>query len=613
MAGINFTVGVDGSQYFSGMKNMEATGKSTAKAIQDAFGAKLKSVLSLTAIEEGVRRTGEWAAEIDRASKSLGVTREQLQTIQLIASKTGTSQDAIVGMFDNINKARDEALKGNHELIQSFQRVGVTYDDLLNKTKQGLFSEVLGKVNPNDKNEMMRTSIHNITGTPEGIIAGFKGGMGGQSFEAIQSAGLKSGAVIKEEEVQGIAAQWAGIITSLKDAGAQLIPVAGMLLDLAKVFTDALGGTTEFLKNSIDMTLSLIKGDWAKIGEGYGKIADQSGYLFFGALKATTSLVDMFTNFVSKIPVIGKKLGKSDLTQSARDWEEIYTEKIKGNPETARRFGALGELAGTIGTAGSLSVAGEKAGGIVGKIRSNKVDSASLLQEAYKKVGVKKISKERAFYRSDDRRGRTGMKPSVFEEGGEYFMVTGYDWMPELRSKLKQTMDDRIAGKITMAEESKLISQAFGDINILRKNAVKRAQEQLAFYKDRITNKYKTLGSGFGLIGSVGDIMGTAGRLVAIAQEERDKVMKTSTAAGEARPIFPMWGAAGMGGAPITGGGMLKLGGMFGSGDNKIVKLNIEMVKLLNMIQVNTSPYARAGGGYVVPQTNNMGGASGGL
>jgi hypothetical protein len=605
MAGINFTVGLDGSNFFGGLKNMEAAGKQTAKAIQDAFGQKLKSVLSITAIEEGVRRTGEWAAEIDRASKSLGVTREQLQTIQLIASKTGTSQDAIVGMFDNINKARDEALKGNHELIQSFQRVGITYDDLIRKTKPALFSEVLSKVNPNDKNEMMRTSIHNITGTPEGVIAGFKGGMGGQSFEKIQEAGLKSGAVINEEEVQGIAAQWAAVLTSIKDAGAQLIPVAGILLDLTKLLADGLGGLFEWVSTGLDIVFNMIKGDWNKVGEGFEHI----GLLLFdftlGVVKSVTMLIDLITNWLSKIPVIGKKFAKTDLTKKITEAQEILGE-VSGRPETVRRAGAVGELFGTAYTAGSFGRASKAVGTTIGRGVGG-ISAKEAAAQSLEKMGLKEVTAQEGSYISQTPTdlGRVFPLPGVTKIEGKYYKMDS-----DLRMKRRAIRTQEMIGK------------SLGDAEMIGKARVNKGSFRIEIQKavadsskiiEAGAAKGGAIGAGIGSIFGMTDLMATAGRLTAMAEEERKKTLASSTVAGEARPIFPMWGAAGMGGAPVTGGGMLKLGGMFGSGDNKIVKLNIEMVKLLNMIQVNTSPYARAGGGYVVPKTNNMGGASGGL
>lgn len=609
MAGINFTVGVDGSQYFSGMKNMEATGKSTAKAIQDAFGAKLKSVLSLTAIEEGVRRTGEWAAEIDRASKSLGVTREQLQTIQLIASKTGTSQDAIVGMFDNINKARDEALKGNHELIQSFQRVGVTYDDLLNKTKQGLFSEVLGKANPNSKNEMMRTSIHNITGTPEGVLRGFQAGMGGQSFEAIQAVGLKSGAVIKEEEVQGIAAQWAQVITSLKDAGAQLIPIAGVLLDITKLLADGLGGIAEFIKLSFDAVIKFLQGDWSGVGKAFDGIGKLMFSFTFGVAKAIAMLIDLVWNFIRKIPGLSKLMPEIATAAELREQEKDYNSDFNISKETARRGGAAGEIAGMVGSTGAISAVSKVAGKAIGNV-TGRVSGLAAEEAILKEAGLTRVSsKEATGIKHTPEGDRIGIKPGYIVAEGRHYKMS-YAMIAERNARSRKMME----GGATMnrVDLMKLVEETTQKTMEFHKGISKslRAADVASESGNIFGAK---VGSRIGAVGVGGDIAGVFGRLYAAAQEERKNAMRGSTAAGEARPILPMWGAAGMGGAPATGGGMLKLGGMFGSGDNKIVKLNIEMVKLLNMIQVNTSPYAKAGGGYVVPQTNNMGGASGGL
>ena len=102
---IQFSMGLDNRQYLGALKQSQRETDNVSKKMQEAFGTKLKQLLTFTAVEEGVRRTAEWAAELNRASKALGVTAEQLQTLQHIGSKTGTGESAMISLFENIQKS----------------------------------------------------------------------------------------------------------------------------------------------------------------------------------------------------------------------------------------------------------------------------------------------------------------------------------------------------------------------------------------------------------------------------------------------------------------------------------------------------------------------------
>ena len=119
---IRYTIDLDATRWNSGKSTVIAGTKDISKAMQDAFGQKLKSLITFTAIEEATRRTAEWAQEITQTSKALGITAEQLQTLNIIASKTGTNQSAVIDMFTHVKDAAEAALSGNAEMIASFSK-----------------------------------------------------------------------------------------------------------------------------------------------------------------------------------------------------------------------------------------------------------------------------------------------------------------------------------------------------------------------------------------------------------------------------------------------------------------------------------------------------------
>src|SRR5690242_9998151 len=118
--GVNFTINADGSKAVANINAVQGAMDGLANTVKGELAQKLKLIFSAAAIEEAARRTGEWAQKLDQTSRSLGISAEALQTLQLIAAKANAPEDAIIGMFENIDKARQEALKGNADLQASF-------------------------------------------------------------------------------------------------------------------------------------------------------------------------------------------------------------------------------------------------------------------------------------------------------------------------------------------------------------------------------------------------------------------------------------------------------------------------------------------------------------
>ena len=168
--GIEYRIGVDGSSGMSALSSLESKMKQVGNTAKSELAQKLKTVFTVTAIEEAVRRTADWAQQIEQTSKQLGISAEALQALQVIAAKTGLPTDAITGMFENIAKAREEALAGNKDLIVSFQNLGVSLKELQTTTKSQLFSDVMKGIPDNVQNSQnyIRQSAADVTGnTPE--------------------------------------------------------------------------------------------------------------------------------------------------------------------------------------------------------------------------------------------------------------------------------------------------------------------------------------------------------------------------------------------------------------------------------------------------------------
>jgi hypothetical protein len=169
---IRYTIGVDGSNAVSGIKDIQDQTIQTGKVIEDVFGRKLKQVISVVAIEQAAQKTGEWPQAIEQTAKHLGTTAEQLQTLNHIASQTGNAESDVQGLFSNIQAGALAALQGNSELITSFKTLGISIGDIRSMNSSQLFDKVMkntAAMGPDVRklDVVHRQAIDNITGTPE--------------------------------------------------------------------------------------------------------------------------------------------------------------------------------------------------------------------------------------------------------------------------------------------------------------------------------------------------------------------------------------------------------------------------------------------------------------
>jgi len=243
------------------MQNARGETTATGKLIEEVFGRKLKQVISVVAIEQATQRTAEWAQQINQASKNLGTTAEQLQTLNHIASATGVADSAVTGLFDNIQKSAQDAIKGNGDLIASFNKLGMSVGDLMSMTNADIFSKVIANIPKNIRttsDQYMRQSVQHITGTPENTLMSIQAGYNTTPGADLTGKGtnLKNqGAIAGEDNIQELSAVWAQFMTSIKESGTLLLPLAGILVSIAKTLVDAFNGVADIIKNILTLNL----------------------------------------------------------------------------------------------------------------------------------------------------------------------------------------------------------------------------------------------------------------------------------------------------------------------------------------------------------------------
>lgn len=385
---IDWKVGVDGSQGISALTQLQAKMKDVGNTARSELSQKLKTVFEVAAIEEAVRRTAQWAQEIQQTSKQLGVSAEALQTLQTIANKTGLPQDAVTGMFENITRARDQALAGNTDLIISFQNLGVSIRDLQTLTKSELFGKFLkGLPAGNIQNAAMylRQSVAQTTGnTPENYINEVTN-QTKRDFVGYMKAQEESGAVLSEGTISQLSATWTDILQQFREMGNTLKPAAGFLLGIVDTFVTALSGIAQALKNGKDILVGILTGNIGKVKSGGMDLKGLGDNATYGVAKAFTSLTDMISrgawgvistgmgisghlpgktgktfrdvhNYINDELLDPDKNKNNSITSYIQRAQDIDNKKFGYSANTIRRGEAMGVAASILGPGGITKI-----------------------------------------------------------------------------------------------------------------------------------------------------------------------------------------------------------------------------------------------------------------
>lgn len=569
ISGIRFTIDADNTKAIAGIRQVMNIAKDAGREIQNAFGQKLKQTLSITAIEEGVRRTAEWAAQIDKTSKALDISRESLQALQKIGSRAGVGEDTITSMFENINKARKEAINGNQEMIRSFARLGVTFQDLRSMKPTELFSKTMEKMDVTSNDSFVKKAIEDVAGTSPSIIGSIQNQMGGKSFVDTSKQMVEEGETRPEGEVSSIAQMWNNTIEDLKELGLSMAPIVEIILGIFRMLVNTLGAVFDVINSLGSILMGIVTLDGDKIKKAFMDLFGLFANLGYGLGKFVTGMIEL-------IPGV-KKLGMTKWIQGVQDEANagagISKRIVKHGEGAGEMVGTLagGELLGAVGRTG------------VGNAAINKITN------------------------------KMGIRANAYKAG-------------EQRWQRISSGDQQRLNPELLKNEMKIMKKADKEMGI--KNAdYSEMEDQIAYYSKKMGNETEFEVGGVSakptnfqrsIIKNMKtlNMLSSAGPMAALnvgaGVMEAQKARKSAYSINEKVPGSTIYsgGLSGMG--DIGGSTNLKIGGMFGQSTNKLIKLNVDMVTLLGVIKDNTSIFAKnnqllAGG------SNNFGGVSGGL
>ena len=114
--------------------------KTAAKWGTAIVGGATAAVGGLIAV---TNQTAEYADEIDKLSERTGINREELQRWKYAASQSGADIGKLETGVKKLSDVMDDAINGNEKTQEAFTKLGISLDDLKNKSQEDIFSAVM--------------------------------------------------------------------------------------------------------------------------------------------------------------------------------------------------------------------------------------------------------------------------------------------------------------------------------------------------------------------------------------------------------------------------------------------------------------------------------------
>ena len=117
--------------------NMVGTAAKWGAAIVAGAGVAVGGMLALT------NQTAAYADEIDKLSERTGINREELQRWRYAAGQSGADIGKLEVGVKKLSDVMAGAITGNKTATESFRRLGISVDDLKNKSQEQIFEQVM--------------------------------------------------------------------------------------------------------------------------------------------------------------------------------------------------------------------------------------------------------------------------------------------------------------------------------------------------------------------------------------------------------------------------------------------------------------------------------------
>jgi len=132
-------LGLDGSQFETGLARAKSAGTRFASDFKSQIGASLVGALSVGAVTSFAKAVVNMADDIGDLAEQLNITTDEVQKLQILAGQTGVSFEKLGSSIVKVNSARAKAMEDAESKERAyFAQFGIGVQDLNDKSVTNL-------------------------------------------------------------------------------------------------------------------------------------------------------------------------------------------------------------------------------------------------------------------------------------------------------------------------------------------------------------------------------------------------------------------------------------------------------------------------------------------
>jgi hypothetical protein len=170
-------LGLDASGYELGMKRAMASAQKFRNDFNKAANGKVANFLTAAGVAQVIRKTMEFAGEVNDLSNRLDVSTDAIQKWKYAAGQAGATIDHVAGFFEQLAVSREKALGGDESAMDAFRKLGVSRGDLQSLRLEDLGKQIGNTIKSGDAQKLV-ASLKEVGGKgATALIATFKAGI----------------------------------------------------------------------------------------------------------------------------------------------------------------------------------------------------------------------------------------------------------------------------------------------------------------------------------------------------------------------------------------------------------------------------------------------------
>jgi hypothetical protein len=274
-----------GSKLGNGVKTAAKWGAAIVGGATAAGGA----LLAIT------NQTAEYADEIDKLSERTGINREELQRWKYAAAQSGADIGKLEVGIKTLSGYMDDAMNGSKKATDAFAALGISVDDLRNKSQEEIFEEVMKSLGDMEQGAQRNAIGADLLGRSYTELLPLLNA-GSDGMQELKDRADELGIVMSEEAVKANVT-FGDTLQDIKES------FGGIVRGLTNSFLPIMQQFADFIVANMPMIQGILSNVFNSVGESVAAILP---FLMNLIQNALPPLIDLFTRVATDIlpPVI---------------------------------------------------------------------------------------------------------------------------------------------------------------------------------------------------------------------------------------------------------------------------------------------------------------------